>query len=272
MSFIKKLQNKHILLVGASTGMGFAVAQAALEHGAHVVLASSSQPKLDAAVARLTAHLAANGLPPRDISAKTCDLSDAETVEDNVKALLEFATSWGKRIDHVVFTAGDAVRTVPIGQASAKDVAKLAAVRTVGALMLAKHLPAYVSPGTASSLTLTGGTMSWRPGPGWSVLIGAAGGQEALARALAVDLRPLRVNCVVPGAVHTELFGGIPEAALGGVLETMRRDTVTGTVGEAGEVAEAYVYLMKCTFATGSTVVADGGRMVGSIKGVDITI
>ncbi|KAH6889748.1 hypothetical protein B0T10DRAFT_571815 [Thelonectria olida] len=269
--FINKLHDKRVLVVGGSTGIGFAVAQGAVEHGAHVILSSSNQTKLDTAITRLKDHLESNGLAPRDIAGKTCDLSNPDTIEDNVKSLLEFATQGGN-IDHVVFTAGDPVRTVAIDKVVLPDIAKASTVRITGAIMLAKHLPKYMTPGTNSSLTLTGGTMSWRPGPGWSVLAGTAAGAEPLSRALAIDLKPLRVNCAVPGAIHTELFDNIPKEILPGVLETMKKDTITGTVGTAEQMAEVYLYLMKSTFATGSTVVADGGRMVGDSKGADITI
>lgn len=269
--FINKLHNQRVLVIGGSSGIGFAVALGAVEHGANVILSSSNQLKLDRAVDRLKSHIESNGLDPRDISAKTCDLSNLDTVDNNVKSLLEFATREGK-IDHVVYTAGNAVRTVPIDKVSVQDIAKMAMVRTTSALILAKHLLGYINQSTNSSLTLTGGTMSWRPSPGWSAMIGAGGGVEPLARGLAIDLKPVRVNCAVPGAIHTELFDGISKDRLESVLQTMRKDSVTGTVGTPEEMAEVYLYFMKNTFATGSSVTADGGRLVGDSKDSDIII
>ncbi|KAI5468081.1 dehyrdogenase/reductase domain-containing protein [Mariannaea sp. PMI_226] len=271
LKFINKLQNQRVLVVGGSTGIGFAVALGALEHGAHVVLSSSNQIKLDRAVDRLKAHVESGGLSLPDISAKTCDLSNPDTIDDNIKSLLEFATQQGK-LDHVVYTAGDAIKTVSIDKVNAHDIPKIGMVRTAGVLILAKYLSSYTNQSTNSSLTLTGGTMSWRPSPGWSVLTGVAGGVESLARGLAVDLKPVRVNCAVPGAIHTELFDSIPEERLEAALKNMRRDTITGSVGTPEEMAEVYLYLMKSTFATGSTVTADGGRMVGDSKDADIII
>ena len=92
----------------------------------------------------------------------------------------------------------------------------------------------------------------------------AAWGQgiEGIARGLAVDLAPIRVNLVKLGAVHTELFGDIPAERLENVLEKMRKNTLTGTVGRPEEVAEMYLGLMKCAFVTGSVVGVDGGRLL----------
>ena len=92
----------------------------------------------------------------------------------------------------------------------------------------------------------------------------AAWGQgiEGIVRGLAVDLAPIRVNLVKPGAVHTELFADIPAERLEKVLEKMRKETLTGTVGRPEDVAEMYLGLMKCAFASGSMVDVDGGRLL----------
>ncbi|KAH7152759.1 hypothetical protein EDB81DRAFT_855306 [Dactylonectria macrodidyma] len=109
LKFINKLHNQRVLILGGSTGIGFAVAEAAVEHGANMIISSSNQNKLDRAVKRLEEHIATANLPARHVSEKTCDRSSSETMEDNIKSLLQFATEAGK-IDDVVFTAGDAVK------------------------------------------------------------------------------------------------------------------------------------------------------------------
>ncbi|KAH7141398.1 hypothetical protein B0J13DRAFT_58592 [Dactylonectria estremocensis] len=271
IKFINKLHNQRVLILGGSTGIGFAVAEAAVEHGADVIISSSNQNKLDRAVERLKEHIATANLPPRHVSGKTCDLSRSETMEDNIKSLLDFATAAGK-IDHVVFTAGDAVKLHSLDAVSAEDIPKIGMVRVTGSIMLAKHLSKYMNQSTNSSFTLTSGTMSWRPSPGWSILANVGGGVESLARGLAIDLKPIRVNCAIPGAIHTEMFDTIPSERLEAALESMRKDTITHTVGTPEEMAEVYLFLMKSTFSTGTTVAADGGRLVGDSKDANITI
>lgn len=265
LKYLNKLQNQRVLVVGGSTGMGYAAAEAALEYGANVIVSSSNQGKVDKAVGRLQQHLEDAQLPSRQILGKTCDLADPAGIEENIKALLEFATQDGK-LDHVVYTAGDALRIQGLG-VSVEDIHQTSMVRFTAAIILAKHLPKYVTPSLNSSYTLTGGTSTWRPNPGWSVVAGLGGAVGGLARGLAIDLKPIRANCVEPGAVHTELFDMFPADQLEAILEDMGKGNVVGTVGTPEQVAEAYLYFMKNTFVTGATVVVDGGRLVGDSKG-----
>ncbi|UNI17949.1 hypothetical protein JDV02_004253 [Purpureocillium takamizusanense] len=262
--YINKLQGHRVLVLGGSTGIGFCVAEAALEHGAHIIVSSSSQHKLDKAAARLREHARAAGVSST-IAAKTCDLGSADTIEDNIVQLLDFATQDGK-LDHVVFTAGDAINIISLKDITVESFHKLGMVRQVGPILLAKHLPKYINTNVRSSLTLTGGTNTWRPGPNWAVIAAGGGASEGFARGCAVDLRPVRVNCIMVGAVRTELFDSIPEERMAIVLESMRKEGITGTVGRPEEVAEAYIYCMKDTFATGGIVESNGGRLVGDSK------
>jgi NAD(P)-dependent dehydrogenase (short-subunit alcohol dehydrogenase family) len=57
-----------------------------------------------------------------------------------------------------------------------------------------------------NSFTITGGVNSWKPRPGWSLPASSGSRAEGLARGLAVDLAPIRVNLVSPGAIRTELL------------------------------------------------------------------
>lgn len=263
--YINKLQGRQVLIVGGSAGIGFAVAEAALEHGADVTISSSNQENIDRAVRRLQSHIQETGLPQRKVSGKVCDLADTRTMEDNVKSLLDFASRDGK-LDHVVFTAGDHDKPPALSSVTFEEISKVTTVRTWGGLMLAKYLLEYMNQTDNSSFTVTSSTTDWRPvRMGWSVLKGANGGIEAMARGLAYDLKPVRVNCVSPGFVRTGLFDKFPKEALGAIFAAMETESIMGKLGSTEELAEAYMYLMKNTFATGSTIVVDGGRLVGRL-------
>jgi NAD(P)-dependent dehydrogenase (short-subunit alcohol dehydrogenase family) len=253
-----KLQSSRVLILGGTSGIGFCVAEAALESGSHVTISSSRQAKLDAAVSRLQSTYPAHSAR---IASQLCDLSQPETLEPRLTAVLETAAA-GSKIDHVVYTAGDAVKITPIAEASVEDIKKAGNVRFHSALVLAKLAPKYMSPGPASSITLTSGINSHRPSQNWASIAAWGSGVEGLARGLAVDLAPIRVNVVCPGAVHTELFSDIPEERLQEVLKTFADATLVGRVGMPEDLAEAYLYCMRCHFATGSTVMCDGGRLL----------
>ncbi|KAK4082298.1 uncharacterized protein Triagg1_2110 [Trichoderma aggressivum f. europaeum] len=267
LKYVNKLQGHRVLLLGGSSGVGFCVAEAALEHGAQVVISSSNQSRLDKAVSRLKEHIKAANLGDADklVSAKTCDLGNPATIEENVVQLLEFATKDGK-LDHVVHTAGDALNVGGLADITIEKINAIFQVRNNAAIILAKYLSKYVNQGVKSSYILTGGTITWRPLPNWSVVAAVGGATEALSRGLAVDLRPVRCNCVVLGAVETELLDSVPADQRKALLDSFRKDSITGTVASPQEVAEAYVYLMKDSYATGAVVETTGGRLVGDSK------
>ena len=67
----------------------------------------------------------------------------------------------------------------------------------------------YMKKSSSSSITLTGGTNTARPVAGWSIPAAVGGASEGLVRGFAVDLKPIRVNLVHPGAIRTELVEGL---------------------------------------------------------------
>lgn len=277
--YISKLHNRRVLVVGGTSGIGFCVASATLEHGAARVCISGSKPaKLEHALARLKTTY-----PDKSarIFGSVCDLSQPQHLEARVQQLLADAATAGEgekvdgkgesdvadgndnsKIDHIAFTAGDGVKITPIAKITVEEVLRLGNVRFLGALMLAKHAPRYMAPGPRSSITLTGGTMTHKPKKDWTLIAGWGGAMEGIACGLAVDLAPIRVNLVSPGAVHTELFDDIPKERLEVVLQGFRADSLIDRVGTPEDLAEAYLYTMKDEFATGSIVQSDGGRLV----------
>lgn len=271
LKYANKLQGHRVLVLGGSSGVGFCVAEAALEHGAQVIISSSNQTKLDGALARLREHIKAANLGDASklVSAKTCDLANADKIDENIVNLFEFATKEGK-LDHVVFTAGDALRAPGLANVTVNDIHASFQVRNTGAIMIAKHLPKYINSRVQSSFTMTGGTNTHRPLPTWSIVAAAGGAGEGLTRGLAVDLRPVRCNSVMLGAVQTELFGMFPPEQLEPILQKFREEAITGTVATPEEAAEAYIYAMKDSFATGTIIETHGGRLVGSSKPVGL--
>jgi NAD(P)-dependent dehydrogenase (short-subunit alcohol dehydrogenase family) len=259
--YTSKLRNKRVIVLGGTSGIGFCVAEASIESGATVIVSSSRQPKIDTTVERIK-----SSYPDCEarISGHACDLANTETLEQNLEALLKFATSEGReKLDHVVFTAGNRFTIRSLVDMTADSIQKLPTVRFVGAILLAKLLvPRYMTSSAESSITLTGGVNSTKPGAGWGVMAGWGAATEGLARGLSVDLKPIRVNCVAPGAVNTELMQSLAGDRLDAVLKHYRDMTTTGTVGRPEDLAEAYLYCMKDQFVTGSVLHSNGGHLL----------
>lgn len=258
LKYTSKLHNARVLVIGGTSGLGFCVAEAALEHGAQVCISGSKQPKLDQAVSRLQSTYPEKA---SNIHGYVCDLSQPEKLESSIETLLKAAAA-DTKIDHIAFTAGDTLKLVPIAEATVESIQKGGTVRFLAPLLLGKLAPKYLSPGPASSITLTGGTRSHRPAKDWTIMAAWGSGIEGIIRGLAVDLAPVRVNMVRPGAVHTELFDGFPKERLEGVLQGFRDGSLLGKVGKPEELAEAYIYSMKDHFATGAILQSDGGMLL----------
>jgi NAD(P)-dependent dehydrogenase (short-subunit alcohol dehydrogenase family) len=109
---------------------------------------------------------------------------------------------------------------------------------------------------------LTHGIAGARPQAGWAVSAAVCGAMEAMMRALAVELAPVRVNAVSPGFVRTPLWNPIPEPEREALFREAGKKLLTKRVGEAREIAEAYCYLMENAFTTGQTLVVDGGGVL----------
>jgi NAD(P)-dependent dehydrogenase (short-subunit alcohol dehydrogenase family) len=85
-----------------------------------------------------------------------------------------------------------------------------------------------------------------------------------MVRGMAIDLAPVRVNLVSPGAVVTELWDkmGMGEEKTQAMLVEMGKQTATGRVGRVEDVAESYLYLMKDQNITGAMISTSGGHLL----------
>ncbi len=133
-------------------------------------------------------------------------------------------------------------------------------LRFWGALMAVKYGSPFIRK--SGSITLTNGIVGIRPWKGWTVAASIAGAVEALTRALAVELAPIRVNAVCAGMVRTELWSNLPEADKEAMFSDVGSKLLTGKIGEATDIAEAYLFLMRGNFSTGQIVVVDGGGVL----------
>jgi NAD(P)-dependent dehydrogenase (short-subunit alcohol dehydrogenase family) len=237
------LNGARILIIGGASGIGFAVARAALAEGAEIIIASTNAAKLTEASTRLGG-----------VKSFILDITDEAAVATCFAAPVEY--------DHIVTTAGDwgKARRAAFSDMDMDSARALFGVRFWGVANLAKHGAKRVAQ--SGSITLTGGMSAFRPQKGSVMATAMAGAIEHLTYGLAVELAPIRVNAVFPGGVATEIFHTLPEAIR--TAEEMRfgRQPLP-RIGEPEEVAEAYLYTMKCSYATGQIIKVEGGGELG---------
>ncbi|MBR8333221.1 SDR family oxidoreductase [Burkholderia ambifaria] len=232
------LHGKKVLVVGGSSGIGAAAAKAFAQRGAVVTIASRDPARAGADVA-----------PDGHVRTEALDITDTAAVEAFCARVGQF--------DHVVIsaakTATGPLRTLPLADAQAAMDSKF-----WGAYRIARSID--IAPG--GSLTFVSGYLSVRPNAS-SVLQGAINAAlEALARGLALELAPVRVNTVSPGLIATPLWDKLAPDARDAMYAGAAQRLPARRVGQPEDVANAIVYLATTRYATGSTVLIDGGGAI----------
>jgi NAD(P)-dependent dehydrogenase (short-subunit alcohol dehydrogenase family) len=162
-------------------------------------------------------------------------------------------------VDHVVVTAVDPTRGyAPIDRFELADAQAMLTTKLIGAWLVAKH--AKLPP--TGSLAFTSGIAACRPGPGSSIIASANGGVEALARSLALELAPTRVNVVSPGWVDTPIWSTLAGAAKDERLAGMAARLPVGRVGRPADIAAAFAALIGNGYITGTVLHVDGGQQL----------
>lgn len=228
-----------VLVVGGSSGIGAAAAQAFAQRGARVTIASRDARKGEAVAAAIGRG---TRFAPLDI-----------TRTDEVDAFCARAD----RFDHVVISAAQTA-TGPV-RSLAFDAAQAAMdSKFWGAYRIARAID--IVPG--GSLTFVSGFLGVRPSAS-SVLQGAINAAlDALARGLALELAPVRVNTVSPGLIATPLWDKLATDARDAMFAGAAQRLPARRVGRPEDVANAIVYLAATPYSTGSTVLVDGGGAI----------
>jgi NAD(P)-dependent dehydrogenase (short-subunit alcohol dehydrogenase family) len=235
------LADKTVVILGGSSGIGLATAKAAQAEGARVIVTGRSRDRLQAAQTELGS------------GARTVALDVAD--EAGTRALFQELD----RLDHIFITAG----SIAFDARLAPDSAALRPAldtRFWGAFNAAKYGAAKMKAG--ASITFMSGTAGRRPLPGAAVTTASCGAVEAFARALALDLAPIRVNTLQPGYVDTPLLDELlGEARVKMKAEAGARLPVK-RIGRPEELADAVLFLMKNGYVNGITLTVDGGGLL----------
>ena len=232
-----QLAGKKVVVVGGSSGIGLSTAELAKREGADVIIASRSAAKLDPIAERLNA-----------IAIPT-DVTDEHSVANLFKS--------SGPVDHVVVTAAQ-LRSGPFKTVAMEDVRATMEGKFWGAWRVARAAEFRAG----GSLTLVSGFLSVRPRPNSAIVSAANAALESLSRALALEMAPLRVNCVSPGIIDTPIRAAMPEAARKEMLAKTAAGLPAGRVGEGEDVALQIIACMTNGFMTGSTIYLDGGALV----------
>ena len=233
-----RLAGKVALVTGAGAGIGRATARRFAAEGAHVVAAD-----LDEARARETCE----GL---DATAVGADVTNPADVAQMVQTAL---VSYGA-LDVFHNNAGLAAQVKPLTEITRLEWEQVMAVNLTAFFLGAQAAAPVMTPG--GSILVTASIIARRPRSGLAAYVAAKSGVIGLARALALELAPIRVNVINPGPANTAMLGEFGfDASVGDALPL-------GRLIEPDDVAAAAVYLAsdEASAVTGAVFNVDAGR------------
>lgn len=247
-----ELENKTIIVTGASSGIGAAAAQLFASEGANVVLGARRKPDLEALVDQITKD-----------SGKAFSLAGDVTDEAYSTALVNLAIERYGRLDGAFNNAGTIGTMGPIPTMASADWEAVIATNLTSAFYAAKAQIPVMAKQQGGSIVFTSSFVGFSNGgmPGMAAYAASKAGMIGLTQALASEHAGdgIRVNSVLPGGTRTPMAGDDPDtqAFIAG-LHPMKR------LAEPEEIAQAALHLLsdRASFVTGTPFAVDGGMAV----------
>lgn len=234
------LAEKKVLIVGGSSGIGLATAQAAVAAGAQVMITGRSPEKLAQAKVLLGGAVETGAF----------DM----TREQEVQA---FFADQDRIYDHLVISSASP-SAGPFLQVEPARARQLFDIKFWGEYSIARYGASKIA--SQGSLTFVSGVVAFKAMKGSAALAAVNAAIVGLAQTLALELSPVRVNVVSPGIIGTPARAGMPEQARRAFYHSIAQQLPVQKVGGAEEVAQGIIFLMDNTFTTGSVLHVDGGH------------
>ena len=242
---------KHVLITGASRGIGAAAARVFASEGWNVAL--NYCRSRDQALS-LAAELSAGGV---EAVALEGDVSDP----DQASALVEAAASMGP-LDALVCCAGIALPQQLLTDTTDQQWRQVMGVDLDGVFYTMRAACPHMVRRQRGSIVTVSSMWGITGGSCEAAYSAAKAGVIGLTKAMAKELGPshIRVNCVAPGVIDTDMNGHLTAQDLAALAE----ETPLGRIGQPEEVARAICFLEgeEASFITGQVLPVDGGMVI----------
>ncbi|MES2068838.1 MAG: SDR family NAD(P)-dependent oxidoreductase [Pseudomonadota bacterium] len=242
-----KSENKTVVVTGASSGLGFAIAQAYLQRGYNVVGNARTLERLQKAADQLG--------NPENFLLVDGDIAKASTA----KKLFERAIAAFGKVDILINNAGIFIGK-PFTSYTEQDLDGLIDTNLRGFFYISQQAAAHMAANRQGHIVNITASVASQPSASVPALLPVLikGGLNQATKALALELASsnVKVNAVAPGIIDTPLH--TPE-----MHEFLKGLQPLGRMGEAKDVVEAVLYLTDSSFTTGAILAVDGGATSG---------
>jgi NAD(P)-dependent dehydrogenase (short-subunit alcohol dehydrogenase family) len=233
------LKDQKVVIMGGTSGIGFATAKAAASAGGVVVITGRDAEKLK----RATSHL------PGSVEGALVDATSFDALNSFYKELGPF--------DHLVLAVSGKVGGGPFASLSV-DLVKKAFEEKFFAYFMSLQAGSQILR-TGGSIVLVTASSARTSYPGTAGLAAVNGALEAMIPTLALELKPTRINAVSPGIIDTPWWDAWPKEQREAAFAQIAASTPVGRIGQPEDIAQAILFLLENSFMTGTVVECDGG-------------
>lgn len=241
------LSGKTILVTGASSGIGRQICVSASQMGAQIIAGGRNKERLDATMEQLEG------------SGHICIQADLSVQEE-----IERLAGEVPQLDGLVHAAG-VLKIIPLKMVTIKDLEQIQFVNYYSPLLINKYLLKNKKLRQGGSVIFISSVSSLAGAIGYGMYAGTKSGLNAISRVLALELagQKIRVNCIAPGMVKTQMFTDTEKVISPQQLAEHEKMYPLG-FGEPIDVANAVVFLLSdaSKWITGITLTLDGGFLI----------
>jgi NAD(P)-dependent dehydrogenase (short-subunit alcohol dehydrogenase family) len=250
---VSEFAGRHVLVTGASSGIGLATARLLARRGARVFLVARREEKLAAAADAIARDGGSAAWAVADVADRRALLAAIDNAEDTFGAVAGLFAN-----------AGSGGRFAPLADYDDAQFDTVLRTNLVSVYWAMKRvLPGMLAAGHGS-IVVTGSLASARGMPHNVAYVASKHAVMGLARAAAAETAPrnVRVNCVLPGLIETPMLMQLdPGASIEALRERLATNVPQGRIGTADELAELVCFLLsdRAGHITAQTIAVDGG-------------
>lgn len=253
-----QLENKVVMITGSTGGVGEALTRAFAKEGCKLAISSTKQAKLDKFLPTLE-------IDPEKLITFVTDVTQEDQVE---KMVTETVKHYGQ-IDVLINNAGFEGRYAPITEQTFEDFMKVYNINIFGVMYGMKYALPHMQERKSGAIVNIASNGSFVGSPNMAPYVSSKHAVAGLSKCVALEnaAENIRVNCVCPGAIDTQMMRAIEHNTLGDsistddAMQTFSNSVPDGRYAKPEEVADLTVYLAseRAGHITGECIRQDGG-------------